>query len=142
NNVSRYDGTTGKFKEVFVKPQSGGLRGAEGMAFGADGNLYVANDTTPTNYGGTPGNSLRYDGTTGAFMDVFVPSGSGGLSQANDLHFGPDGHLYISNADKNSVLRYNETTGAFIDTFIAPGSGGLNLANGFTWGADGNLYIN
>lgn len=142
NNVVRHNGATGKVINVFVPPKSGGLCGAEGMAFGADDNLYVSNDTTSSLCGSTPGNILRYNGATGAFIDAFVPSGSGGLSQANDLHFGPDGHLYVSSANTNSVLRYNETTGAFIDVFVPSGSGGLSLANGFTWGRDGNLYIN
>jgi WD40 repeat protein len=142
HSVVRHNGTTGKLINVFVPPQQGGLCGAEGMEFGPDGNLYVSNDTTSAACGSTPGSVLRYDGTTGAFIDTFVPPNSGGLSQANDLHFGPDGRLYVSSANTNNILRYDAATGAFIDEFVKAGSGGLNLANGFTWGRDGNLYVN
>jgi sugar lactone lactonase YvrE len=142
HSVVRHNGATGKLLNVFVPPQNGGLCGAEGMAFGPDKNLYVSNDTTSAACGSTPGSVLRYDGTTGAFIDTFVPPNSGGLSQANDLHFGPDGRLYVSSANTNNILRYDAVTGAFIDEFVKAGSGGLDLANGFTWGRDGNLYVN
>jgi DNA-binding beta-propeller fold protein YncE len=42
-----------------------------GLAFGPDGNLYVA--STGTN------GVLRYDGTTGEFQAAVVPGGRGGL---------------------------------------------------------------
>src|ERR1700683_3211290 len=38
---------------------------------------------------------LKYDGTTGAFVSVFVSAGSGGLSYPVGLAFGPDGNLYV-----------------------------------------------
>ncbi len=38
---------------------------------------------------------LRYDGSTGAFLDVFVPAGSGGLDGPLNATFGPDGNLYV-----------------------------------------------
>ena len=66
---------------------------------------------------------LRYDGTTGAFLDAFVAAGSGGLDGPQGLVFGPDGALYVSSAATGQVLRYNGTTGAFLDAFVAAGSG-------------------
>jgi len=51
-----------------------------GLAFGPDGNLYV---------GTRSGNIIRYNGTTGAFIDVFVPAGRGGLSGSAFLAFTP-----------------------------------------------------
>jgi DNA-binding beta-propeller fold protein YncE len=76
---------------------------------------------------------LRYDGTTGAFLDAFVPAGSGGLAQPSGLVFGPDGNLYVAahapSAGQGTVFRYDGTTGAFLDTFIPRGTGGLNAPN-------------
>jgi len=53
-----------------------------GLAFGADNNLYVNSNFSNS--------VLRYSGETGAFIDAFVPSGSGGLSSPNiGLIFSP-----------------------------------------------------
>src|SRR5262249_37538639 len=137
HNIVRYDGETGAFIDEFVPAGSGGLVGVEGFEFGSDGDLYVANDATSL---GQPGSVLRFDGNTGAFIDVFVPPGSGGLSRANDLHFGPDGFLYVSSFDTHNILRYDPLNGSFQGVFVS--GGGLNMANGFAFGYDGNLYIN
>ena len=129
--VLRYQGpggaNPGAFISTFVAAGSGGLFGPTGMAFGPDGNFYVASF----------GNAevLRYDGTTGAFKDVFVSSGSGGLPRANALNFGPDGNLYVSSGDpffggtSSGVWRYNGQTGAFLDTFVPSGANSLAEAD-------------
>jgi len=36
----------------------------------------------------------KYNGSTGAFISAFVPSGSGGLNSSYGLTFGPDTNLY------------------------------------------------
>jgi hypothetical protein len=148
-NVLRYDGVTGAFVGEFVKTGSGGLDSPIGMAFGPDGNLYLA-DTGVFN-----GISAvrRYQGPNGAapgaFMDVFVPPGKGGLLATFALLFGPDGNddgrqdLYVTSnrytgrgADKGAegtVKRYDGRTGAFLGDFVPVGAGGLNNASGFTF---------
>ncbi|MGK7902664.1 MAG: hypothetical protein AB4352_14865 [Hormoscilla sp.] len=83
---------------------------------------------------------LRYDATTGFFIDAFVPAGSGGLDNPTGMTFGPDGNLYISSWNTDQVLRYDGTTGAFIDIF-ADGNG-LDNPWGITFGPDNNLYVN
>ena len=98
----------------------GGLNGPQHPVFGSDGNLYVGSLNTSQ--------VIRFDGTTGAFIDVFA-SGEG-LSIATGIAFGPDGNLYVSSRDTDQVLRYDGTTGAFIDVFVATGSGGLNSPQG------------
>jgi DNA-binding beta-propeller fold protein YncE len=82
---------------------------------------------------------IRYDGTTGAFIDIFA-SGRG-LAGPNGMSFGPDGNLDVGSAKDNRVLRYDGTTGAFIDAFIPAGSGGLGEPDGIAFGPDGNLYV-
>jgi hypothetical protein len=50
---------------------NGGLVGAIALTFGPNGNLFVSSNTSNS--------VLEYNGTTGAFVTAFVPSGSGGL---------------------------------------------------------------
>ena len=63
-----------------VKVRNVGLFSPHGLVFGPDGNLLVSSSSSV----------LRYDGTTGAFLDTFVASGSGGLSSPTFLTFTPD----------------------------------------------------
>ncbi|MFO0966752.1 MAG: PKD domain-containing protein, partial [Gemmataceae bacterium] len=153
NNVLRYDGATGaplpspgNSGAVFVPAGSGGLARTEGIAFGPDGSLYVGSSTgSPGSY---TGSILRFDGVAGAFLGTFVQPGSGGLQYTDDVHFGPDGNLYVSDFAGNTVLRFRGSDGSPLPstgnsgaTFIPAGSGGLSVANGFTFGRDGNIYL-
>jgi glucose/arabinose dehydrogenase len=123
--IMRYDAKTGaplpapgQSGAIFVAPHSGGLQQPNiGLAWGPDGNLYVGDYGVPN---GTGNRVLRYDGKTGAFIDDFVPAGSGGLEGTRDLVFGPDGKLYVA-SEATGVLRYDGKTGAFIDVFAAGG---------------------
>ncbi|WP_419195275.1 cadherin domain-containing protein, partial [Novipirellula herctigrandis] len=124
---------TGAFVDTFVSAGDAGLSGAEGLAFGSDGNLYVAD------YDGD--RVMRFDGTTGAYIDDFVTASSGGLNTPYAITFGPDGNLYVNSYTENNVLRYNGSTGAFIDTFVVADSGGLSSPEQMRFGPDGNLYI-
>jgi hypothetical protein len=89
---------------------------------------------------------LRYNEATGAFIDEFVSSGSGGLNSPRSLLLGPDGNLYVSSGGTDSVMRYDGTTGAPLP---APGQmgavfasgGGLRGPAGLILGRDGNLYV-
>lgn len=101
--------------------------------FGPDDNLYVTSANTDE--------ILRYNGTTGAFIDAFVTAGAGGLDRPTDPVFGPDGNLYVSTFNNGTVLRFNGTTGAFIDTFVATGSGGILTPVNLVFHTDGKLYV-
>jgi hypothetical protein len=83
--VLRFNGATGTFMDSFVAPGSSGpyFPDGVGVLFGPDHNLYVSSR------GDGPSDSqvLRYDGMTGAFIDAFVPSGSGGLNFPTFLTF-------------------------------------------------------
>jgi len=141
-NILRYDENTGAFLEVFVPAGSGGLELPFGLAFGPDGNLYV---TSSNALAGGLGKVLRYDGSTGSFVAVFVPSGSGGLFLPSGLTFGPDCSLYVTSGTENGgggqVLRYQGGTGGFVDAFVPSGSGGLVHARSLVFGSDDNLYV-
>ncbi|MCP4783031.1 MAG: protein kinase [Fuerstiella sp.] len=68
------------------------------LSFGPDGNLYVASINTDS--------ILRYNGTTGAFLDTFVPTGSGGLDNPIGMLFDADGNLNVASGLSHEVLRY------------------------------------
>ena len=137
HSVSRFDGATGAYLGEFVTPGSGGLRKADGICFGPDGNLYVG-DSAGMENPNTPGTVIRYNGRTGAFIDTFASGGE--LYVPWDLAFGPDGNLYVSSSYRSWVSRYNGTTGAFIDYFVPDGSGGLSGPNGILFRGD-YLYV-
>jgi DNA-binding beta-propeller fold protein YncE len=86
-------------------------------------------------------NVARFNGTTGNFIDTFVSSGSGGLSSARGVTFGPDGDLYVASFGTSEVLRYDGTTGTFLNAFVSAGSGGLSLPRDLVFGPDSNLYV-
>ena len=86
---------------------------------------------------------LRFDGTSGAPLGAFVPSGAGGLVDPHEPTFGPDGNLYvISQANgAQKILRFSGSTGAFLNTFVDTGAGGFAGASTMTFGPDGDLYV-
>ena len=111
-SILRYDAETGAFLSAFVPAGSGGLDCPEGsMLIGPDGNLYVTN-FSPARITEEPVFSdsvLRYDGRTGAFIDVFI-SPSSVLNGPHGMAFGPDGNLYVGTRFSDRVLRYQDFT--------------------------------
>ncbi|MDH3739360.1 MAG: DUF4347 domain-containing protein, partial [Alphaproteobacteria bacterium] len=131
DNVVRFDGTTGAFVEEFVtttQPVS--------IAFGPDGNLYVASDL---------GHVKRFDGTTGAYIDDFLTLGF----TPEEMTFGDDGNLYVGQYNPGRIYRFDGITGAPIDggaAFIDPELTGpttddINYSEQFAFGPDGNIYV-
>ncbi len=114
----------------FVAAGTGGLGAVGGLAYGADGNLYVAD------YGNNQ--ILRYDGTTGTFIDVFVNSATPGLNDPLGLAFGPDGSLYVASRGSAGVLKFDGATGALDTGFTAAA---VNMAEDITIGPDGAVYV-
>jgi hypothetical protein len=147
HNVTRYslaDGSNnpapGQSQANFVPPFSGGLENPEGISFGADGNLYVGDDRSA--FGGQV---LKYNGTSGASMGIFIANGVGGLGPVNDLKWSPDGtELFVTIYNTGQILRYdvngtpNPTAGHSGANFVDPLPG---YAGGITFDAAGNIYV-
>lgn len=125
NKVLRFDGATGAFIDAFVGDdpdtpgdETGGLSGPGAVLFGPDGALYVSSFDSDA--------ILRYDGATGAFLDVFVAAGAGGLDGPDaGMVFGPDGDLYVPSYYSDEVLRYDGVTGEPLGAFT-PADGTLS----------------
>lgn len=142
--VLRYDGTTGAFLDQFVQP--GQMDMAHSVMFGPDGNLYVGDRVEGNTGHPRGGRILRFNATTGAFMDEFVPRLSGGLLHPLAHVFGPSGRgprnldLYVTDEDAHDIKRYDGTTGAFLGVYVPAGSF-ISAPLGLTFGPDGNLYV-
>ncbi|MHC5002050.1 MAG: NHL repeat-containing protein, partial [Planctomycetota bacterium] len=137
DNVVRYHPISGGPLGT-LQPGSG-LDGAQSVTTGPDGRLYVCSENT--------NRVLRYERSTGAFVDVFVNPGNG-LNAPTGAIFGPDstgdGHpdLYVASFNGDSVLLYDGADGSFVSVFVSPGSGGLNGPDaGIAFGPDGHLYV-
>lgn len=132
HRVYRYSETNGAFLDVFIPNTNSLLNLPHGLAFGPDGNLYVA----------SAGNDciLRYNGTNGAFLNVFATNSTGALDYPVALIFRPDGLLYVSSQLNGSVVRFNATSGVFVDVFVT-NSAALVGPSDMVFGPDGNLYV-
>ena len=136
NNILRYDGATGAFRNVFAS--GNGLANPNGIAYGRDGRLYAGL--------GDQGKVLRFNGQSGQFIDAFVQDDpatpadeSGGLSGSRGIAFGPDGDLYVDDGPHNRVLRYDGVTGRFAG--VATGTSELRGPVGLAFGPDGTMFV-
>ncbi len=158
DKVFRYNGTTGVFIDEFI-PNDENTDDAKDMIFGPDGNLYLVNGQGPGPFG-DGGDVRRFNGTTGAFMDIFIRNGAGlapttnahTVSEPMSIAFAPDGFVYLGN-DPRAVLDPEDEDieaymvmrftahGQYVDTPFPPNFLGLHDPNGMTIGPDCNLYI-
>jgi DNA-binding beta-propeller fold protein YncE len=120
----------------FVIAGSGGLSNPRGLAFGPNGNLFVASGDFFSRQ------VLEYDGNTGAFVGVFVDDtgNGGGAIDPYGLVF-HRGSLFVACFAQNEVKEFDATSGAFVQTFVSPGSGGLSGPKGLAFGPGGDLYV-
>src|SRR5579864_213508 len=136
-------GTAIRSLGAFVPAGLGGLTDAYGIAYGPDSNIYVSTENGSAVYRyDASGNPLPAPGQSGA---VFVTPGSGGLSEAREIAFGPDGYLYAVSQGTNAVLRYDPVTGAPAglsglpgDAVFIPSSTGLDNPRGLLFR---NVYV-
>jgi hypothetical protein len=111
------------------------LSDAVSLVYGPDENLYVTGEGS--------GNVVRFDGMTGAYLNTFVPNGTGGLASAHGLAFGVDGDLYVSSQafSNEDVKHFDGNTGAYLGEFVPAGSGDVSPPLGIAFGPDSNLYV-
>ncbi len=133
--IRQYNGSTGApMGVVSCAPPSGGNCYPVSLTFGPDGNLYVSESAHRS--------VLKFNGTTLAFMSVFVAPIGGGFPW--DLHFGPNGKLYVDFSMPipntlnyyNDIFEFNGTTGTQL-SYSVPGI----AASAFAFGPDGNIYV-
>lgn len=66
---------------------------------------------------------LRYNESTGAFVDQIDPKNLANLNTPGSVLFGPDQNLYVpdrySKTSQQNVLQYNGTTGVFQSVFAS-----------------------
>lgn len=84
---------------------------ARAYSVGAECSTFLASQGLETSFTGT-NRILRYDGSTGAYEGVFAVIE--GLDSPSDMAFGPDGHLYVTSPDTDSILRLDGATGQFL----------------------------
>jgi streptogramin lyase len=134
--AKRYDSSQPQTFLSLIPPVSplnpGLLQSPEGVAIGADRNIYIADATNG-------GRVAEYDGNTNKFIKDFVTPRLGGLNRPNGIVFGPDGNLYVSSA-LGIVKEYNGKTGGFIKNFAKLSARNAS-AEGLVFGSDGNLYV-
>jgi streptogramin lyase len=128
--VLRFSGLDGGFLGVAAQGQ--GMTSPCGIAFGADGRLYVLDNPSFSRV-------LRFDIATDEFEDEFV--GTGRLFNACDITFGPDGNLYVTDINARNVQFWDGQTGEYLGVFCTMPAGQAG-PSGLVFGPDGNLYVN
>ncbi|MCH8047776.1 MAG: SMP-30/gluconolactonase/LRE family protein [Planctomycetes bacterium] len=138
--ILRYDGSTGAFRGQFVITGSGGLYFPAAITFGPDGDLYVVDGDPDVE--GHDIRVLRYNGTTGAFMGVYVQTRNSPGFGGRGLTFGSQGDLYLD-VNGEGILRFQGSSGdqpgELIDVF-SPSTQVLRPRD-FSFGPDGNVYV-
>ena len=77
-DLSQFD-SSGNFLAKIVSAGSGGLGLPSCLTIGPEGNIYICSSDTDQ--------VLKYDGTSGAFLNVFVETAAGGLNQPVSIVF-------------------------------------------------------
>ncbi len=80
------------------------------------------------------GEILRFNATTGAFMNAFAT----GLSGPTRMKIGPDSLLYVLQWSGGGTVQRFHLNGSFDSQFS---SIGVNTSIGLDWDASGNLYV-
>jgi len=105
HTIRRYDVVTGQLIGEFVSGHA--IFDVTAIAFGPDGDLYATSFdscvTGPNGCTGSRAEIVRFDGVTGAFLEVLAVRTDGTLFY--DLAFGPGGALFATNGA--NILRFD-----------------------------------
>jgi streptogramin lyase len=129
HTVTCFDALSGNATPLAVRAGAGGLRSPTGIDFGPDGHLYVASSGT--------NQVLRFDGSTGDFIDVFVNDSA--MVQPFTILFGPDQDLYVSSGARHVVVRYDGRSGQRLN--VAARSESLKTPIGLAFEKTGRLLV-
>ena len=135
--VFRYEAPTGIFRDLFIPISGGGayvLDGPSAIVLDSDHDHLLVSDMNN-------GSVLRFEASTGDFIDYLVPPYYGDLDAPRDMVLEGD-YLYVSNLyDGGAVHRYDRETGNFEGIFVEYGDGGIDQPEGIAFGPDGNLLV-
>jgi WD40 repeat protein len=126
DTVTRYNGGTGALIDTFVAA-GGAIDGPIGLAFGPNGDLFVA--------GAFSSNIGRYDSSGALVRNI---SGYFNGAVVLDVAFGPDGNLYAfvrpdgATPLTSGIVRLTADSNLLIDEFVSIGTGGF--VTGFNTG--------
>jgi len=121
NNGTIVDGIYGDLSAMFGAPA--------GLAFDADGKLYVPDNAN--------NNIYVFDGTSTAPVETLTIDANGGAGLGG-VAFDSSGTLYVSSFGSNEVYTYDGST---FSTLVTAGSGGLFSPAGLTVASDGTVYV-
>ena len=127
----------GDFMEVFVTAGDGGLSGPADLTFGiVEGHLLVISSGT--------GDIKRFDGSTGAYIDDYIPAGVIGSPGAMAFYPFEDAMMYVTDTENHQVLRFNPASPGAGEAFVTGATediGGLTHPTGMIFDPDGDLYL-
>jgi tetratricopeptide (TPR) repeat protein/sugar lactone lactonase YvrE len=135
DTVKRFNGVTGAYMGDFVTVGSGDLNSANGIAFGPDGNLYVASGQS---------NAINvYDGATGEFLKELLSGDAAGVRRPSQVEFRDDGLLYVACEPTGEIKRFDMKTGVFVDIVFPEGLEWFELVgiSGLAFDSHGHLYV-
>jgi len=118
NNIFKFNGSTGdpiihnmniQRPGEFVNgtiTENGGLMSPFDLVI-SNGEILVSSYDT--------GGVKRYHGTTGAYIDDFIPDGS--LKSPAGLALGPDNTIFVANLGNNTIMQFELSTGQLVGPF-------------------------
>jgi DNA-binding beta-propeller fold protein YncE len=108
SRIDKFDGVSGQFLQRFA---TNAIYTPTALEFGPNGDLFVSNQTSPTNQ-----DVVRLSGTTGALLQTVV---SDAFNNPQSIRFDSDGTMLLATSQLGSIRRYNPTTGQFLGNLIS-----------------------